>query len=179
MIPQVLWTLDFTPNEPPELKRWAFMIRKLYEQLARVVNQLIDFVNSFSSVAILVAQPPINLAAQGANVLAATLFTVPVGAGGLYLIEVYMVVTRAATTSSTLPDSRIKFTDNDSSGAITIPATPGLATNTTATFAQGTFVVNAKAGTTIQYDIGQVTPFASVGGTSMQFAYKARALYLG
>lgn len=35
---QILPTFDFTPPEPPELKNFALMLRKLYEQLARVIN---------------------------------------------------------------------------------------------------------------------------------------------
>ena len=62
---------------------------------------------------------------------------------------------------------------------ITTPVTSGLTTNTTSTFAQASFVINAKASTNIQYDIGQVTAYASTGGTPMQFAYRARLTYLG
>lgn len=42
-MPHILYTLDFTPTEPPEIKKWSLMIRKLYEQLARIVNGLISF----------------------------------------------------------------------------------------------------------------------------------------
>lgn len=44
-MPHILYTLDYTPQEPPELKKWALMVRKLYEQLARIVNGLISFGN--------------------------------------------------------------------------------------------------------------------------------------
>jgi hypothetical protein len=47
-MPHILYTLDYTPKEPPELSRWAIMVRKLYEQLARVVNGLISFGNGIS-----------------------------------------------------------------------------------------------------------------------------------
>jgi hypothetical protein len=121
----------------------------------------------------------VNLATQTANHAAATLFATGVSGAGTYLVTVYIVASQAATTSSTLPDSRIIFTDNESGATITVPVTSGLTTNTTSTFAQATFIVNAKASTNIQYDIGQVTPYASVGGTPMQFAYHARAVFLG
>ena len=120
-----------------------------------------------------------DLTAQTANVSATTLYAVPIAKNGTYEITIYLVVSQAATTSSALPDSRIIYTDQDSSATITVPVTSGLTTNTTSTFAQGTFIVNAKASTNIQFDIGQVTPYASVGATSMQFAYHARAVFLG
>ena len=44
-MPHILYTLDYTPKEPPELTKWSLMIRKLYEQLARVVNGLVSFGN--------------------------------------------------------------------------------------------------------------------------------------
>lgn len=43
---KILWTVDFTPPEPPELKSYALMIRKLYEQLARAFNAMVDVVNA-------------------------------------------------------------------------------------------------------------------------------------
>lgn len=47
-MPKILYTLDYTPQEPPELKKWSLMIRKLYEQLARTVNGLISFGNGLN-----------------------------------------------------------------------------------------------------------------------------------
>jgi len=115
-----------------------------------------------------------NLTNQTANIAATTLFAVV--SAGLYLIEVFMIVSQAATISSTLPDSRIIWTDQDSGATITVPLTSGLTTNTTSTFVQGTFVVNAKASTNIQFDVGQVTAYASSGATVMNYAYRARAI---
>src|SRR6266478_3387900 len=120
-----------------------------------------------------------NRTAQGANVTATTLFAVGASGAGVYRVSVYIVVSRAATTSSTLPDSRITYTDQDSNATITVNATPADTGNSTSIFQQFTLVVNAKASTNIQYDIGQVTGFASLGGTSMQFAYRARAEFVG
>lgn len=215
------------------------MIRKLYEQLARVINQIVEVINSgaagavlsvFGRIGAVVAQTgdytvaqvtgaaplaspaltgiptaptaapgtnttqlattafvqaagfpafvtPVNRTAQVANVAAANLLAVTVA--GIYLVTVDLIVSQAASVSSTLPDSRIIYTDQDSGATITVPVTSGLTGNTTSTFAQATFVVNAKAGTNIQYDIGQVTPYASAGGTPMQFVYRARAVQLG
>lgn len=47
-MPHILYTLDFTPRDDKELKPWSIMVRKLYEQLARVVNGLISFGNGIS-----------------------------------------------------------------------------------------------------------------------------------
>ncbi len=47
-MPHILSTLDFTPNDPPKLKQWAIMVRKLYEQLARVLNGLVSFGNGLA-----------------------------------------------------------------------------------------------------------------------------------
>lgn len=46
MLNKILWTVDFTPPDPPELKSYALMIRKLYEQLARAFNAMVDVVNT-------------------------------------------------------------------------------------------------------------------------------------
>lgn len=119
----------------------------------------------------------VDLLTQTANVSASNILAS--ASAGTYLVTIYLIVSRAASSSSTLPDSRIIYTDNQSGATITVPLTSGLTTNTLSTFVQATFIVNAKATTAIQYDIGQVTPYASVGATSMQYAYHARAVFLG
>lgn len=43
---KILPTTEFSPSEPPELKKYAWMIRKLYEQLARSYNSMVDVVNA-------------------------------------------------------------------------------------------------------------------------------------
>lgn len=47
-MPHILSTLDFTPKDPPTLMRFAVMLRKLYEQLARVLNGLVSFGNGLN-----------------------------------------------------------------------------------------------------------------------------------
>jgi hypothetical protein len=47
-MPHILSTFDFTPREPGPLNRFALMLRKLYEQLARVLNGLVSFGNGLS-----------------------------------------------------------------------------------------------------------------------------------
>jgi hypothetical protein len=120
----------------------------------------------------------VNLSTQTANITATTLYATGVSGAGTYIITVYLVVSQAASSSSTLPDSQIIYTDQDSGASITVPVTSGLTTNTTSTFAQATFIVNAKASTNIQYSTGQVTPYASSGGTPMQYAAHFRAVFL-
>lgn len=44
-MPHILYTFDTTPSKPPELKTFGVMLRKLYEQLARLVNGLLSFGN--------------------------------------------------------------------------------------------------------------------------------------
>lgn len=44
-MPHALYTLDFTPKQPPELVGYSKMIRKLYEQLVRIVNGQLSFGN--------------------------------------------------------------------------------------------------------------------------------------
>lgn len=55
-MPHILYTLDFTPEVPKDesyskptgLRAWSLMIRKLYEQLTRVINGLISFGNGLA-----------------------------------------------------------------------------------------------------------------------------------
>jgi hypothetical protein len=159
----------------------AAPVTSVFGRIGAVVAQTGDY--SFSQISGIIAPSQFvngsaNLTAQVANVSATTLLATGTSAG-LYMITIYLVVSQAASTSSTLPDSRIIFTDQDSSAVITTAVTSSLTTNTTSTFAQASFFVNAKAATNIQFDIGQVNAYASVGGTPMQFAYRARAVYLG
>jgi hypothetical protein len=116
----------------------------------------------------------VNLTGQTADISATTAYSVPASGAGCYRVTVYMVISQAATSSSTLPDSQIIYTDEDSGATITIPITGALTTNTTSTFAQASFIINAKLSTNIQYAVGQLTPYASSGATAMHFAYRLR-----
>jgi hypothetical protein len=119
----------------------------------------------------------INITTGTLNVVPTTLTGVPII--GLHRISIYMIVSQAATVSSTLPDTQLIYTDQDSGASITVAATPSDNGNTLGTFLQATYVLNVKTGTLIQYAIGQVTPYASSGATPMQFAYHARDEFLG
>lgn len=118
-----------------------------------------------------------DLAAQGANIAATTLFAVPTGAGGTYRMTGYLVVTRAGTTSSMLPDLHILWTDVDTSVALSSgPVTPTNAANQLGAFGNGDVIVHAKEGTNIQF---QTSNYASAGATAMQYALHLKLEFLG
>ncbi len=117
---------------------------------------------------------------QGANIAATTLFTVPANSPGTYRLDCYVVLTRAATTSSTLPACNAIYTDNDSGAAETVAQTTSPTANTVGTVgADATTalpIFHAAAGTNIQFS---TTGFASVGATSMQYAIRVKLEFLG
>jgi hypothetical protein len=110
--------------------------------------------------------------AQGANINATTLVTP--SANTYYRISCYVVLSRAASISSTLPNCDVKYTDVDSNTAVTknFAATGTLlgTTNTLGSSLQGSMIFEAKSGVAVQYDTGGTTVYASSGGTSMQYA---------
>ena len=119
----------------------------------------------------------VDLTAQGGNIGLTPLLTP--GANGYYRISAYMPLTRAATTSSALPNVVISWTDVDSNTAEAFAVLNGAPTaNTVGTLNFGTgnaasqdIYLFAKSGVTVQY---QVTGYTSVGGTSMQYALHIR-----
>ncbi len=110
--------------------------------------------------------------AQTANVSATTLVTP--SANTYYRISCYVVLTTAATTSSTLPNCDVKYTDVDTNTAVTknFAATGTLlgTTNTLGSSLQGSMMFEAKSGVAVQYDTGGTTAYASSGATAMQYA---------
>lgn len=119
------------------------------------------------------------LVTQGAAIGSTLLYAVPAGQGGLYTIKFYLKVTRAATTSSTLGAITITFTDAGDSIAQSVvlqgatqtgAASTSVATNTTVAVLQGQAIINAKAGTNINFAIAYVNS----GATTMQ--YEARII---
>lgn len=113
----------------------------------------------------------INLTAQAANIATATLYAVP--SAGFYRISIYITITQAATTSSTMPSTTISYTDgNSGTNAHSTTTTATAAGNSvTASFAQTTYVLYAKASTNITYATGS---YASSGATPMQYALRIR-----
>jgi hypothetical protein len=112
----------------------------------------------------------------GANVGVTTL-TTP-GANGFYRMTCWVVLTRAATTSSTLPQCNALFTDPDSNQTQLIILTSTTTANgvglfgplgTGAQSSAGGFF--AKSGVAIQYS---TSGYVSSGATSMQYAVHVR-----
>lgn len=118
-----------------------------------------------------------NSAAQAANIAATTLYAVPADRAGLYRVSAYAVVTQAATTSSTLPNVGVLWTDSDANVALSANTmTPSNNANAPGAFGNGDAVISARAGTNIQF---QTSNYASVGATPMQYAVHLRLEYLG
>lgn len=113
---------------------------------------------------------PIDLTAQGADIAPTTILTPSVS--GVFRLSIYIIVTRVATTSSVLPAVTITWTDPDNSTPQSVVVTPTSAGNLLTTLQQVTFVVDADLSTAITYE---TNGFASVGGTSMQYALHIRA----
>lgn len=113
----------------------------------------------------------VDLTAQTADISPATLYAVPSGAAGMYRVSVFIIVTQAATTSSTLPAVSVIFTDNDNNTSQTLAATVVDSGNALTTFEQSEVVINVKDGTTVQYEtIGTVTS----GATPLNYALHIR-----
>lgn len=126
-----------------------------------------------------------DLTAQAANIGVTTLYAVPASGAGMYRLSAYLVITQAATVSSTMPQVQAIWTDNDSAAAA--PASSFTLTNTTNTLGAGSastvaaqnagsIIINAKASTNIQFS---TTGYASSGATPMQYAIHIKLEYLG
>jgi len=122
-----------------------------------------------------------DLFAQAANVATTTLSAVPAGAAGTYRASFYLVETQVATTSSTLPQAFVSWTDNDTNQTPTAVLTNGstanvVGTTSTAQAPNGQGIIQARPGTTIQFS---TSGYASVGATAMQYAVHVKLEYLG
>ena len=141
---------------------------------------------SFSVIVSGVGDPPLVVAAYDATALAANvaqtnvIYTVPAGRAGMYRIESYVVLTQAATTSSTLPALDIKYTDESGfqqNNQVTGTDTANILSTSSmnaANTAQAMFY--ATAGSQI---IAYTSGYTSVGATPMQYAVHVRLVYLG
>ena len=106
--------------------------------------------------------------AQSANI-AANDFTTAISSAtaGRYRLSCYVAVTRAASTSSTLPSCNLICTDPADSLAKTVLISTGANTgNTTGAGGSGVGICDAKVGTAIQWS---TSGYASSGGTTMQY----------
>lgn len=111
---------------------------------------------------------------MAAAIASTILYPVPATQGGMYKVTFYLKVTRAATTSSVLGALTITYTDATDSVAQSVVALGSTQTgvgattnagNSTVSVLQGTVIVNAKAGTTINFSVA----YTSVGATAMQY----------
>lgn len=104
---------------------------------------------------------------QGANVGSTNLYTVPSTGAGMYRVSCYVVVTTAATTSSTLPSCNLIWVDKDNSNSQSANVTATSAANTLTTYTQGTTIIDAAASTSITWS---TAGYASSGATAMLYA---------
>lgn len=117
----------------------------------------------------------VKLTAQGANIGSTNAFVLPGNGVGCYLVTTYIKVTRAGSSSSTMPSVTIGWTDIDGT-AQTLAATSTSAGNATTTYAQSTSVINAANSSNITYTTAS---YATSGATSMQYLLQIRVTYLG
>lgn len=90
--------------------------------------------------------------------------------GGLYRISVYVIVTQAATTSSTLPAISVSWKDGDNGQAQTLQLTPSNSGNLLTTFQQGSAVIGVGASTDVTISS---SGYASSGATQMKYTVHA------
>lgn len=114
----------------------------------------------------------LDLSAQAANISATDLVASADVVGGIYRVTVYIIVSQAATTSSTLPSVTISWTGGDSVTAQSVTVTAASPSgNVLTTLYQGSIVLNSAAAAAIQY---ATSSYASSGGTPMQYALHLR-----
>jgi hypothetical protein len=90
--------------------------------------------------------------------------------GSISRISCYVVETRAATSSSTLPSCSVGYTDLDTSVSESLAATQTSTANSVGTVEQGSVViVNTTGGLTYS-----TSGYASSGATSMQYTVRVR-----
>lgn len=114
---------------------------------------------------------PVDLTAQAADIVATTLYAVPTGFQGMYRVMAWIIVTQAATVSSTLPSVQIVFHDEDNNISQTLTLTPTNTGNAQTTFQSGESVIFVKDGANIQY---QTSGYVTSGATPMNFALHLR-----
>jgi len=120
--------------------------------------------------------PGADLLTQAANISATDLVASGDVTGGMYEISIYIIVTQAASSTSTMPSVSITWTDADNITGQTITATATSSGNLLTTYAQARVTVDARNGFAIQY---ATASYASSGGTPMQYALHIRVSKLG
>jgi hypothetical protein len=131
------------------------------------------------------------LTAQGAAIVATTLFAVPSAGAGLYRVSFVATVTRAATTSSVLGGAngfQVVFVNGNGDSVTKTSPIPGAPSNganqaysqlnngnTTASMISGTILCYSAASQNIQFKFD----YTSVGGTTMQYDLASFVEFLG
>lgn len=112
-----------------------------------------------------------NQTGLGANVSTTGLFAVPSTGAGLYRVSCYVIVTTAATTSSTLPSCNIIWVDKDNANSQSANVTATSAGNTVTTYTQGQTIIDVAASTSVTWT---TAGYATSGATSMVYAVHIR-----
>ncbi len=174
--------------------RPCFQFRNLSTTMLAInANSSVDFtgkITKYNAIATVSNGIPSELATIDttgltANVAASTLYAVPASGVGMYRISAYVVMTTAASISSTLPNVQIIYTDNDANVSVTLDATPILAAaglgqtgaltaNSVGSVASGEIVIYAKSSTTIQYST--VNYASSLAGMAYALHIKLEAM---
>ena len=108
---------------------------------------------------------------QTANISSTAIATSSPVAGNYYRFTCMVILTTAATTSSTLPSCNYTYTDESSSTHTAIPITATSNANSAGTSSSGVATFFAKANTVLDYS---TTGYASSGGTAMQYSLHSR-----
>jgi hypothetical protein len=104
------------------------------------------------------------LAAQAADVNQPTFYAV--ADSGMYRANCYVVVTQAATTSSTMPSCQVTYTEANSGAAVSDLITTTATNNLVGTHSGGAAVIQAQTGSNVGYT---TSSYASSGATPMQY----------
>ena len=118
----------------------------------------------------------VDLTGQSANIGNTVLYAVPSGKGGMYRVSGYVVITQAASTSSSIAIMQCNWSDEDTTVSEGASVTGTSASNTVGTNARGIIVIRVLASTFITVNS---TSYASVGTTPMLYAFHAKVEYLG
>lgn len=106
-----------------------------------------------------------------ANVSTTGLFAVPSTGAGLYRVSCYVIVTTAATSSSTLPSCNIIWVDRDNSNSQSANVTTTQTANTVTTYGQGQTIISVAASTSVTWT---TAGYASTGATALVYAVHIR-----
>jgi hypothetical protein len=120
----------------------------------------------------------VNAAAQAANINAATLLPAALVLPGNYRIGCFMVVTQAATTSSTLGTCSVSFNERETNTGVgtTVQASTSTMNIVGGTHLSGVAQISVRGNVIITYS---TQSYASSGATPMQYAIRLTIEYLG